>query len=108
MRKWTCENGHQLDYIYNASINILGERLKIISAGTIDYTGGDLKNTFLPEAQVLETRGPFVFSKWVVLDFRSVLKIHLEPHNYLSSFAVNFYFTSLTCEVFSGAHFKKS
>lgn len=40
-REWTCQNGHHLDRDENAAQNILNEGLKIISAGTVDYTGGD-------------------------------------------------------------------
>lgn len=39
-RKWTCANGHDLDRDVNAAKNILDEGLNI-SAGTVDYTGGD-------------------------------------------------------------------
>ena len=57
IREWTCKNGHTLDRDLNAAKNILSEGLKIISAGTSEYTGGDgvsLSNKRLsvkPEAQ---------------------------------------------------------
>ena len=57
MREWTCINGHSLNRDLNAAKNILSEGLKIISAGTSEYTGGDgvsLRNKRLsvkPEAQ---------------------------------------------------------
>lgn len=41
IREWTCKNGHVLDRDLNAAKNILKEGLKIISAGTVDNTGGD-------------------------------------------------------------------
>jgi len=41
VREWTCKNGHKLDRDLNAAKNILKEGLKIISAGTVDYTDGD-------------------------------------------------------------------
>ena len=47
IREWTCENGHVLDRDLNAAKNILKEGLKIISAGTVDYTGGDSNKTLL-------------------------------------------------------------
>ena len=46
VREWTCKSGHHLDRDENAAINILNEGLKIISAGTVDNTGGDLNQTF--------------------------------------------------------------
>jgi len=39
-RTWTCNNGHYLDRDLNAAYNILSEGVKILSAGTVDYTGG--------------------------------------------------------------------
>jgi putative transposase len=45
MREWTCRNGHVLDRDLNAAKNILKEGLKIISAGTVDHTNGDLNKT---------------------------------------------------------------
>ena len=45
VREWTCKNGHVLDRDLNAAKNILKEGLKIISAGTVDYTGGDSNKT---------------------------------------------------------------
>jgi len=45
MREWTCKNGHVLDRDLNAAKNILNEGLKIISAGTVDYTGGAINKT---------------------------------------------------------------
>ena len=59
MREWTCQSGHHLDRDINAAKNILQEALQIISAGTVDYTGGDdvrLSNQQLsvkPEAQLI-------------------------------------------------------
>ena len=56
IREWTCKNGHKLDRDWNASINILKEGLKIISAGTVDYKGGEeirptlLAHSVKPEA----------------------------------------------------------
>jgi putative transposase len=44
-REWTCHNGHRLDRDLNAAQNILKEGLNIISAGTVDYTGGDSNKT---------------------------------------------------------------
>jgi len=41
MRNWTCHNGHDLDRDVNAAINILREGQKIISAGTVENTGGE-------------------------------------------------------------------
>jgi putative transposase len=46
-REWTCKNGHVLDRDLNAAKNILKEGLKIISAGTVDYTGGDSNKTLV-------------------------------------------------------------
>ena len=40
-REWTCKNGHKLDRDWNASRNILKEGLKNISAGTVEYKGGE-------------------------------------------------------------------
>ena len=41
-REWTCPNCKSvLDRDVNAARNILDEGLKIISAGTVDYTGGE-------------------------------------------------------------------
>src|SRR5690606_23215788 len=65
VREWTCKNGHPLDMDENAAKNILNEGLKIKSSGTGE-DGWRLKSDFFPEAQVCETRSPFVFSKWVV------------------------------------------
>lgn len=45
IRTWTCQNGHYLDRDENAAKNILKEGLRITSAGTVDYTGGDLNKT---------------------------------------------------------------
>jgi putative transposase len=45
MREWTCKNGHVLDRDLNAAKNILSEGMKIISAGTVDYTGGAINKT---------------------------------------------------------------
>ena len=45
VRGWTCKNGHHLDRDENAAINILNEGIKKISAGTVDYTGGDSNKT---------------------------------------------------------------
>ena len=56
IREWTCKNGHKLDRDWNASKNILKEGLKNISAGTVDYTGGEeirptlLAHSVKPEA----------------------------------------------------------
>lgn len=58
-REWTCKNGHKLERDYNASINILKEGLKNISAGTVDYKGGEeirpesQANSAKPEAPTL-------------------------------------------------------
>lgn len=41
IREWTCKNGHVLDRDINAAINILRFGLNHISAGTVDYTGGE-------------------------------------------------------------------
>ena len=41
-RKWKCPHcGQMIDRDLNASINILNEGIKSISAGMVDYTGGD-------------------------------------------------------------------
>lgn len=45
MREWTCVNGHLLDRDHNAAKNILKEGLNILSAGTVEYTGGDSNKT---------------------------------------------------------------
>ncbi len=59
-REWVCRNGHELDRDLNAAKNILEEGLKAISAGAVDYTGGDLNKTFFekreskkPETQLI-------------------------------------------------------
>jgi putative transposase len=41
MRVWKCGNGHELDRDVNAAINILREGKRIISAGTVENTGGE-------------------------------------------------------------------
>ena len=41
VRVWTCGNGHQLDRDINAAVNILREGKRIISAGTVENTGGE-------------------------------------------------------------------
>lgn len=41
MRVWRCDNGHELDRDVNAAINILREGKSIISAGTVENTGGE-------------------------------------------------------------------
>ena len=41
MRNWTCRKGHYLDRDVNAAINILRQGQKIISAGTVENTGGE-------------------------------------------------------------------
>lgn len=41
MRIWTCGNGHQLERDVNAAVNILREGKRIISAGTVENTGGE-------------------------------------------------------------------
>ena len=47
VREWTCKNGHVLNRDINAAKNILNEGLKTISAGTVDYTGGDSNKTLV-------------------------------------------------------------
>lgn len=41
MRVWRCGNGHELSRDVNAAINIMQEGKRIISAGTVEYTGGE-------------------------------------------------------------------
>lgn len=63
IREWTCKNGHKLDRDWNASINILKEGLKNISAGTVDYKGGEeirptlLAHSVKPEAPSALAKG---------------------------------------------------
>ena len=40
-RVWRCRNGHELDRDHNAALNILREGKRIISAGTVENTGGE-------------------------------------------------------------------
>ena len=45
VRQWIRKNEHHLDRDEDATKNIPGEGLKIISSGTGDYTGGGLNQT---------------------------------------------------------------
>ncbi len=42
-REWTCGNGHTVDRDVNAAQNILKQALNSLSAGTVEYTGGEPK-----------------------------------------------------------------
>lgn len=58
-REWTCKNGHKLQRDWNASINILKEGLKNISAGTVDYKGGEeIRSTLLAHSVKPEAPSP--------------------------------------------------
>ena len=58
-REWTCKNGHKLDRDWNASINILKEGLKNISAGTVEYKGGEeIRPTLLAHSMKPEAPSP--------------------------------------------------
>lgn len=58
-REWTCKNGHKLQRDLNASINILKEGLKNISAGTVDYKGGEeIRPTLLAHSVKPEAPSP--------------------------------------------------
>lgn len=46
-RNWICQCGKIHDRDINASLNILSEGLKIISAGTSDNTNGDINKTLI-------------------------------------------------------------
>ena len=56
MREWTCKRCHSHhDRDINASINILKEGFKIISAGTVDYRRGDEIRPLLCNGTIYET-----------------------------------------------------
>ena len=58
-REWTCNNGHKLNRDHNASLSILKEGLKIISAGTVDYKGGEeIRPTLLAHSVKPEAHTP--------------------------------------------------
>lgn len=59
IREWTCKNGHKLHRDLNASKNILKEGLKNISAGTVEYTGGEeIRPTALAHSEKPEAPSP--------------------------------------------------
>lgn len=59
IREWTCKNGHMLDRDLNAARNILKEGLKNISAGTVDYKGGEeIRPTLLAHSAKPEAHSP--------------------------------------------------
>lgn len=59
IREWTCKNGHMLDRDLNAARNILKEGLKNISAGTVDYKGGEeIRPTLLAHSVKPEAPSP--------------------------------------------------
>lgn len=62
VREWTCKNGHHLDRDENAAKNILNEGLKIISAGTVDNTGGDGVRSSNTQLSVKSEAQPISFS----------------------------------------------
>ncbi len=59
-REWTCKNGHILDRDLNAARNILKEGLKILSAGTVDYTGGDPNKTLVTKHKSMKPEAHLV------------------------------------------------
>ena len=62
VREWTCKNGHHLDRDENAAKNILNEGLKIISAGTVDNTGGNGVRSSNTQLSVKSEAQPISFS----------------------------------------------
>ena len=54
-REWICKNGHKLDRDINAAKNILKEGIKILSAGTVDYTDGDPNKTSAKEQRSVKS-----------------------------------------------------
>ncbi len=52
MRTWRCGNGHQLERDLNAAVHILREGKRIISAGTVENTGGEKVRPWLRTGRI--------------------------------------------------------